>query len=444
MHARRDRAARGRVRSGDRGAQPREASSAQEPGEQQPVGLQRASDEAERAGQVVDLVEHARRDHQIEACGREGQAVLRALHATGLQPRTAPCVGIGHLGASRLQAAPEPAVMAAEIEDLLEAAGDLARRSTISSPIMSIRKACSAKRGWARSRRRGAEVGIEDLGRGGHGRACARRLRIGQAGMDMGVGAARAIGGAVLAFALPPRCPGCGTVVEGDHRFCLECWGTLEFLGSGGCSRCGAPLVGETADGVACGACLERPPAYDGAQAAVAYGPVARTLALKLKYGRRPGVARTMARFMERLLPIDGDPLLVPVPLHRWRLWSRGYNQSMLLARALARRRGLELAPDALVRQRGTPPLRGMGPAERARTVRGAFAVPRRSGRGSPGAAWCWWTMSTRRAPPATPARGRSARAARPRCGCYVGRAWCAMTPRRVDKPSAVRNPHQA
>lgn len=184
---------------------------------------------------------------------------------------------------------------------------------------------------------------------------------------------------ALIAVALPPRCPGCGMVVDGDHRFCLSCWQALDFLGRPGCARCGMPFAEDAAQDLVCGPCLVRPPAFDHAAAAVAYGPIARTLALKLKYGRRPGVARTMARFMERLLPVDGaavDLLLVPVPLHRWRIWTRGYNQSALLARALARRCGLALAFDAVERHRRTPSLRAMNPSERRRTVRGAFRVP--------------------------------------------------------------------
>lgn len=189
------------------------------------------------------------------------------------------------------------------------------------------------------------------------------------------MGAAQALGRAVLDFALPARCPGCGVVVDGDHRFCLDCWNSLTFLGQPACARCGAPFETDPGAGAQCGACLQRPPAFDSAAAAVAYGEVARTLALKLKYGRRPGIAKTIARQMERLLPDGGDPVLAPVPLHRWRIWTRGYNQAALIARALGQARGIALGLDVIERRRGTPPLRGMNPSERAKTVRGAFAV---------------------------------------------------------------------
>lgn len=125
-----------------------------------------------------------------------------------------------------------------------------------------------------------------------------------------------------------------------------------------------------------CGGCLADPPPFDRLRAGVAYGELARSVALKLKYGRRPGVAVTMAGLMERHLAAFDAPILVPVPLHRWRIWRRGYNQSALIARSLARRAGLEARLDLLARVKATPVLRGMGPRERREAVRAAFRVP--------------------------------------------------------------------
>jgi ComF family protein len=180
---------------------------------------------------------------------------------------------------------------------------------------------------------------------------------------------------AVVAFGLPPRCPGCGTVVGEDHSFCLDCWRSLDFLGGPACGQCGEPIELAYHEEARCGACLADPPPFDKARAAVAYGPIARALALKLKYGRRPGIALTMARPMLRVggAMLEGA-LVAPVPLHRWRIWSRGYNQAGLIARALAHDRDA-LALDLIERPKRTPPLRGLGRLARERAVAGAFRL---------------------------------------------------------------------
>ena len=180
----------------------------------------------------------------------------------------------------------------------------------------------------------------------------------------------------IVDFALPPRCPGCGTVTQDDHSFCLECWQALTFLGEPCCARCGFPFEYESPLEQECGACLADPPAFDRLRAAVAYGEIARRVVLKLKYSGRPGVAETLAHFMRRhLVQEDPTAILAPVPLHRWRIWKRGYNQSALIATALAKRTGVETRLDLLQRIKATPPLKGLGRRERALAVRGAFRV---------------------------------------------------------------------
>ncbi len=181
---------------------------------------------------------------------------------------------------------------------------------------------------------------------------------------------------ATIAFALPPRCPGCGTIVDADHRFCHDCWQALDLLTGDGCALCNVPLG--AAAGSVCAPCLAEPPRHDGVRAAVAYGDIARTVALGLKYGRRTGLARTMAAVLHRHLDHESAGILVPVPLHRWRLWTRGFNQSSVVARSLAQRTGLTCRDDILVRKRATGSMRGLSGRKRADMVRGAFRTTTR------------------------------------------------------------------
>ena len=177
-----------------------------------------------------------------------------------------------------------------------------------------------------------------------------------------------------LDFALPPRCPGCGLIVADVHSFCSDCWTKVAFLGDSGCRTCGLPLQATEID--ECGACLAVEPRIARTRAAVAYDDLSRTLAIRLKYGRKVAIARTMARYMAPLVESEeGEKILVPVPLHRMRLWNRGFNQSALVASELSRRLRIALDPFVLRRTRRTPPLKGMSLLQRRRAVAGAFKV---------------------------------------------------------------------
>lgn len=179
----------------------------------------------------------------------------------------------------------------------------------------------------------------------------------------------------IIDFALPPRCGGCGAIVDADHRFCADCWTALDFLTGEGCALCNLPLA-SSAPGTICGPCLATPPRHDGVRAAVAYGPVARDIALRLKYGRRTGLARTMASVMTP--HVDGPGIVVPVPLHRWRMWWRGFNQAASIAQAIGSATGLAIELDVLQRKRATPSMRGLSGRKRADAVRGVFRAARR------------------------------------------------------------------
>jgi ComF family protein len=191
--------------------------------------------------------------------------------------------------------------------------------------------------------------------------------------MDRLAAIVRTCARSVLDFALPPRCAGCGTIVPDLHSFCADCWKQVEFLGESGCESCGLPL--EATEQTSCARCLAAPPRIARTRAAVTYDDISRSLAIRLKYGRKVAIARTMAHYMAPLVKPSGEAVLVPVPLHRTRLWTRGFNQSALVARELSRRLEIRADPLALRRIRRTPPLKGMSPLQRRKTVTGAFRV---------------------------------------------------------------------
>ncbi|MDE2403428.1 MAG: ComF family protein [Sphingomonadales bacterium] len=184
----------------------------------------------------------------------------------------------------------------------------------------------------------------------------------------------------ILDFLFPPRCPSCGAAVVEQGRLCATCWSALAIPGQPACTLCQRPFPFALPEGTVCAPCLAQPPRHDGIAAATLYNAASRGLVLAFKHGGRIALAPLLAQLIEpRLPPLEGEWTLVPVPLHRWRVWQRGYNQSALLARALAARRGLPVLVDALQRNRHTPSLAGKGRRARARVLAGAItANPRR------------------------------------------------------------------
>ncbi|MGR3502143.1 ComF family protein [Pseudaestuariivita sp.] len=179
----------------------------------------------------------------------------------------------------------------------------------------------------------------------------------------------------------PPSCLACGAEVVSDFGLCGACWRDTHFIDTLSCDLCGIPLPGHSGGVETCDTCLRHPPPWTRGRAAVTYEKGGRRMVLSLKHGDRTDLARPAAAWMADRLQglVDEDSLLVPVPLHRWRLAKRRYNQAALLARALAREVGCETCPDALVRLRPTRSLGRRSREARFAELAGAIGVhPRR------------------------------------------------------------------
>lgn len=190
----------------------------------------------------------------------------------------------------------------------------------------------------------------------------------------------------VLDLVFPPRCPLCGEGISAQTGLCGQCWSELAIPGAPACDSCGRPFPTEIRDGATCAPCLAHPPRHDGIAAATLYNEASRRLVLAFKHGSRIALGPMLARLMAAKLDfVEPDWLIVPVPLHRWRLWRRGYNQAAILAREIAAMTGARLAPDLLYRKRATPSLGGLGARARARALSGAIAVTPRHANGLSG-----------------------------------------------------------
>ena len=181
----------------------------------------------------------------------------------------------------------------------------------------------------------------------------------------------------VMDFVLPPLCLRCDTPVTQNQTLCADCWKTIHFVAAPFCSCCGAPFDLPIEGEMLCGACLETPPAFASARSVFLYDDESKPIILRLKHADQlhglPLLAQWLAKAGEPFWPqVD---MIVPVPLHRWRLLSRRYNQSALLAVALGKRVGKTVRVDALLRTRATPKQGHLSKKQRAENVARAFAV---------------------------------------------------------------------
>lgn len=157
------------------------------------------------------------------------------------------------------------------------------------------------------------------------------------------------------------------------QRLCVAC--RLQFAAPvARCGSCASPV----APGIdRCGACLGEPPPLQGCVAAVDYGYPWAGVIGQFKFQADPGWSTALASLM-RAAPgapalLQQAELVLPVPLAPRRLRERGYNQALLLARALEA--GTRLRPDLLLRLHDTDAQSGLGRAARLRNLRGAFAL---------------------------------------------------------------------
>ncbi|MEP1090259.1 MAG: ComF family protein [Rhizobiaceae bacterium] len=187
----------------------------------------------------------------------------------------------------------------------------------------------------------------------------------------------------VLNTLVPPSCLACDTAVASGGHLCGNCWSRLRIIEQPFCPIMGTPFAYDPG-GVAGGVCevtslavIAEPPTFDRSRSAVVYDDVARRLVHGLKFSDRVDLAPWMAKWMVRagkdiLAP---EAIVIPVPLHRWRMIRRRYNQSAELGRYVAKLSRIDFHPSVLQRIRPTRQQVGLGAKERQRNVLGAFRV---------------------------------------------------------------------
>ena len=180
---------------------------------------------------------------------------------------------------------------------------------------------------------------------------------------------------------MPPVCPGCRSAVADGHSLCSRCWSEIRFIAPPLCPVYGTPFAYEMGEGIVSAEAIADPPPFGRARAAAAYGDAARDLVHLLKYRDRADLAKIMAIAMYRVGRelVSESTIIVPVPLHRRRLWGRRFNQAAALSAQVAALSGVPHEPLALERVKPTRRQVGLTSSQREENVRGAFRVPERS-----------------------------------------------------------------
>ncbi|MBV1707923.1 MAG: ComF family protein [Hyphomicrobiales bacterium] len=186
-------------------------------------------------------------------------------------------------------------------------------------------------------------------------------------------------GRAALDMIYPPSCPACFAAVAVQEALCPACWRAMAFIERPYCERLGTPFAVDLgAPGLISPEAAAHPPVFGRARAVTSFedGP-SRRLVHRLKYGDRPGLARPMGRWMARAGAdiLDEAELLVPVPLHRRRLWKRQYNQAKALADAIHAATQVPVAATVLRRVKATLSQVGLTRSQRDDNLQGAFQV---------------------------------------------------------------------
>lgn len=181
----------------------------------------------------------------------------------------------------------------------------------------------------------------------------------------------------ILDFLLPPLCLGCDQAVTRNQSLCASCWRDINFIAEPCCDQCGMPFDFEIEGEALCGQCHAEAPHYTSARSVFVYDDASKGIVLKLKHADQlhpmPALAQWMGRAGHSFW--DQADMIIPVPLHRWRLLKRRYNQSALLAQAIGAQTETRVAVDGLLRNRATQPQGHFGRKQRQKNVKGAFCV---------------------------------------------------------------------
>jgi ComF family protein len=179
----------------------------------------------------------------------------------------------------------------------------------------------------------------------------------------------------------PPMCLGCLEILhqEKEKYFCADCREQIRYLTGSMCPVCGMAFFNSSAGSHLCGNCLSNGPFFSIARAVASYETIILNTIQMFKYGRDLSIGSSLASFLANFPFPDFDfqsySLLLPVPLHIKKLRERGFNQSLILAYALGKKKLIDVNFSLLKRHKFTLTQTGLNKKEREQNIKGAFEV---------------------------------------------------------------------
>lgn len=184
----------------------------------------------------------------------------------------------------------------------------------------------------------------------------------------------------ILALIFPNQCLACSKIIDDDGLFCNDDWQKLQFITNPKCQICSQPFMVdyEIEKNLLCASCLEAHPSYDSSIVVFHYNDILKKIIGDLKYRDATNISAKLSKFLvQKIRPeIAKYHIITAVPLHKKRLRTRKFNQSILLASSIYKALPeLKFVPDLLFRTKYTPTQVGLKRSDRLKNLHGVFAI---------------------------------------------------------------------
>lgn len=178
-----------------------------------------------------------------------------------------------------------------------------------------------------------------------------------------------------LSIIYPPRCLLCETTTDMHNQLCGACWKQIGFISQPHCVQCGFPFDFDMGEDALCSRCVKYKPRFDMMRSLFRYERKGKQLVVRFKYHDQTYLEHWFVSLWQRYCQecLEDVDYIVPVPLHRWRLFKRRYNQAAILAKRLAKATQTAFVPDMLIRVKSTKAQTGLSFNQRKLNVSQAF-----------------------------------------------------------------------